>query len=134
MGETAVASSDVAVFESEQMATQAYAERADGMEGCLPELLGELPGDVEITSVEVDEFSFTPPAGVDDADAWQVAVTIEGKAGSQDEGLLVTVYSDLVVLRNGNTIPSVTTTDIATRCDLELRDQLVAAVAARMAQ
>jgi hypothetical protein len=139
MGDTAVASSDVAVFESEQMATQAYAEWADALEAdeadtCLPKLLGEPPGDVEITSVEVDELSFTPPAGVDDADAWQVAVTIEGKAGSQDEGLSVTVYSDLVVLRNGDTNPSVTTTDIATQFDPEVRDQLVAAVATRMAE
>jgi hypothetical protein len=139
MGETAVASSDVAVFESGQMATQALAERADGLEGdkadiCIPELLGELPGDTEITGAEVGELSFTPPPGVDDAAAWQFAITIQGEVGSQDEGLSVTVYADQVVFRNGDTIASVTTTDIAAPFDPELRDELVAAVAARMSE
>ena len=138
-GETPVASSDVAVFESEQMATQALAVRAGGLEGdkadiCIPELLGEPPADTEITGAEVGELSFTPPSGVDDAAAWQFAITIQGEGGSQDEGLSVTVYADQVVLRNGNTIASVTTTDIATPFDPELRDELVAAVAARMAE
>jgi len=139
MGETAVASSSVAVFESEQMATQAFAERAESLEGdqadtCLPELLGEPPGDVEMTSAEIGELSFTPPAGVDDAGAWQLAVQIEGKAGSQDEDLSVTVYGDLVALRNGDTITTVTTTDIASTFDPELRDQLVTAVAGRVSE
>jgi hypothetical protein len=135
----AVVSASVAVFESEQMTAQAFAERAAGFEGeeadtCIPELFGEPPGEAELTSAEVGELSFTPPAGVDTADAWQVAVTIDGMAGSQDEGLSVTAYGDQVMLRNGDTITTVTTTDIATPFDPELRDELVAAVAARMAE
>jgi hypothetical protein len=138
-GETAVVSAVVAVFESEQMAKQAFAERAAGFEdedanACLPQLFGEPPGDAELTSAEVGELSFTPPAGVDAADAWQVAVTVEEKAGSQNEGLSVTAYADQVMLRSGDTITTVTTTDLGTPFDPELRDELVAAVAGRMAE
>lgn len=138
-GETAaVVSASVAEFESEQMATQAFAERAASLKGdeadrCIPKLLGGPPADVEVTSAEVGELNVTTPPGVDEADAWQLAVTIEGKAGSQDEGLSVTVYGDQVMLRSGETITTVTTTDIAP-FDPELRDELVATVAGRMAE
>jgi hypothetical protein len=56
-----------------------------------------------------------------------------GKAGSQAEGLSVAAYVDLVQLRNGDQTAEVTTTDLQTPLDPELRDELVAAVAERMA-
>jgi hypothetical protein len=140
MGETAVASSDAQVFESEQMAADAVAEFAedlgnDAADTCMSEMLGEFEDeDVEITGAEVSELSFTPPPGVDDANAWQVVITVEGKAGSQAEGLSVPAYADLVQLRNGDETAEVTTTDIQTPFDPVLRDELVAAVAGRMAE
>jgi hypothetical protein len=138
MGETAVASSDAQVFENEQMAADAVAEFAEGLgneaaDTCMSEMLGGFEDeDVEITGAGVSELSFTPPPGVDDANAWQVVVTVEGKAGSQAEGLSVAAYADLVQLRIGVETAEVTTTDIQTPFDPELRDELVAAVAARM--
>jgi hypothetical protein len=139
MGEIAVASSHVQVFESEQMAAEGVADYDEALDGeqadtCMTELLGEFEDqEVEITRAKVGELSFTPPPGVDDANAWQVEVTVEGKAGGQAEGLSLTAYVDLVQLRNGAVAAEVTTTDIATPLDPELRDQLVAAVAGRMA-
>ncbi len=96
------------MFESEQTATQAFAERAAGFDGedadtCLPQLFGEPPG-IPNSPAPRRRASFSPPAGVDTADAWQLVVTIEGKAGSQDEGLSVTAYSDQVMLHSGDTI------------------------------
>jgi hypothetical protein len=140
MGETAVASSEAQVFETEQMAADAVAEFVEGLgneaaDTCMSEMLGEFEDeDVEITGAEVSELSFTPPPGVDDAYAWQVVVTVEGKAGSQAEGLSVPAYADLVQLRNGDETAEVTTTDIQTPFDPELRDELVAAVVGRMAE
>jgi hypothetical protein len=138
MGETTSASSDAEVFESEQMAAEAVARFTQALDGeeadtCMADLLGGLEDEnVEITGAEVGELSFTPPPGVDDAKAWQVTVTIEGKAGGQAEGVSVTAYFDLVQLRSGEETAEVTTGDILTPFDPELRDDLVAAVAARM--
>jgi hypothetical protein len=140
MGETATASSETQVFESEQMAAEAVAEFAEALDGeevdtCMTNWLAEFEDEeVEITGAEVGELSFTAPPGIDDANAWQVDVTIEGKAGSQAEGLSVSAYVDIVQLRNGDATAEVTTTDVATPFDPELRDQLVAAVAGHMAE
>jgi hypothetical protein len=139
-GETATASSEAQVFESEQMAAEAVADFAGALDGeeadaCMTNWLGKFEDeDVEITRAEVGELSFTPPPGVDDATAWQVDVTIEGKAGSQAEGLSVSAYVDIVQLRNGDATAEVTTSDIATPFDPELRDELVAAVAGHMSE
>jgi hypothetical protein len=102
MGETATASSGAEVFASEQMAAEAVAQFAEALEGekadtCMTDLLGEFEDeDVEITGAEVGELSFTPPSGVDDANGWQVVITIEGKAGSEAEGVSVTGYAELL--------------------------------------
>jgi hypothetical protein len=141
MGGTARASSQSQVFESEQMAAGWLAEFAAVLDSeeadtCMTDLLRAFSEDAnfEITGAEVGELSFTPPPGVDEAHAWQVEAAIEGKAGSQAEGLSVTAYADFVQLRNGDVTAEVSTTDIATPFDSELRDQLVAAVAARMSE
>jgi hypothetical protein len=140
MGETAMASSEAQVFEREQMAADAVANFAEALDReeadtCMTDRLGEFEDeDVEITGAEVGELSFTPPSGVDDANAWQVATTIEGKAGGQAEGVSVTAYFDLVQLRSGEKTAEVTTGDIAAPFDPELRDDLVAAVAGRMSE
>jgi len=138
MGETAEASSDAQVFETEQMAEQAVEELAEALEGgqagsCMNEMLGDLDDqDFEITLAELDELSFTPPPGVDYASGWEVAVTVEGKAGSQAEGVSATAYVDIVQLRKGATTAELTAVDVLTPFDPELRDELVAALADRM--
>jgi hypothetical protein len=78
--------------------------------------------------------SLAPPPGVDDAGAWQVAFTIEGKPGTQAVGVSVTAYIDFVQLRRGDTTVEVTTLDVPAPFDPELRDELVATVAARLAE
>jgi hypothetical protein len=90
--------------------------------------------DFEITGAEVSGLSFTPLSGVDDAKAWQVVISIEGKAGSQAEGVSATGYVDLVQLRSGAGVSEVTTGDVYSPFDAQTRDQLVAAVAGRMSQ
>jgi hypothetical protein len=140
MGETALASSDAEVFENEQMAAEAVAKFAQALDGeeadaCMTDLLGGFEDeDVEITGAEVGELSLTPPPGVDDAKAWQVTVTIEGKAGGQAEGVSVTGYFDLVQLRTGENTAEVTTGDLLTPFDPELRDDLIAALAERISE
>jgi hypothetical protein len=139
MGDTTTASSDAEVFENEQMASEAVERFAQALAGeeadtCMTDLLGEFEDEnVEITGAEVGELSFTPPPGVEDAKAWQVTVTIEGKPGGQAEGVSVTAYFDLVQLRSGEETAEVTTGDILTPFDPELRDDLIAAVAGHMA-
>jgi hypothetical protein len=140
MGETATASSDAKVFETEGMAADAIARFADAFDSaeadaCMSDFLGEFEDEsVEVTGAEVGELSFIPPSGVDDAEAWQVVINVEGKAGSQAEGVSATGYVDLVQLRSGAGISEVTTVDVFSPFDAELRDQLVAAVAGRMSE
>jgi hypothetical protein len=91
MGETAQASSEADVFESAEMAEAAVAEFTRGFgddeaSACMSEYLRELEDDqVELTQAEVGELSFTPPAGLDDASAFQAVVTVEGMPGTQQE-------------------------------------------------
>lgn len=138
MGETAEASSEADVFESEDTAAAAVSEFSEGFSSdeanaCMNEFLSEYEDEeIEVTEAEVGELNFTPPSGVDDASAWQVVITIEGKPGTQAEGVSVTGYVDFVQLREGTATAGVTTADILTPFDPELRDDLVAAVADRM--
>jgi hypothetical protein len=140
MGETATASSEAKVFETEEMAADAIARFASAFDSaeadaCMTDFLGEFEDEsVEIAGAEVGELSFTPPSGVDDAKAWQVAISIEGKAGSQADRVSATGYVDLVQLRSGAGISEVTTVDVFSPFDAGLRDQLVAAVASRMSE
>jgi hypothetical protein len=139
MGSTAQASSQAEVFESEEMAAAAVAEftqafASDEASACMNDYLGNLgDAEVEFTGAELGELSFTPPSGVDDASAWQVAVTVTGKPGTQAAGASVDAYIDFIQLREGERTAEVTTLDILSPFDPELRDDLVAAVAGRMA-
>lgn len=140
MGEAAEASSDAEVFESEGMAEAAVSEfteafSSEAANACMDELLGEFEDDtVEITEAELGELSFTPPAGVDEASAWQVVFTIEGKPGTAAAGVSVDSYIDLIQLRSGDATAEVNTLDILSPFDPVLRDELVAAVAGRMGE
>jgi hypothetical protein len=138
MGETTEASSEADVFESAEMAAAAVDEftrgfTSDDADACMSEYLGEFDDDeVEITKAEVGELSFTPPSGVDDASAWQVAFTVEGKPGTEAAGVSVTAYVELILVRKGAEIAQIKTGDILSPFDPELREELVAAVAGRM--
>jgi hypothetical protein len=140
MGETAEASSEAQVFESEKEAVDALEAFSDGMQSegideCMSELLtGEVDPDFEVGDVAAGELSFTPPAGVEDARAWQIAIPIEGKSGGESEGVSVTGYIDLIFLREGDAIGSVQTVDVLSPFDPQIRDELVDAVAGRMNQ
>jgi hypothetical protein len=139
-GETATASSEAEVFASEQMAAEAVAQFAEALDSeqadtCMTDVLGESEDeDFEITGAEVGELSFTPPSGADDANAWQVVFTIEGKPGSEAEGVSVTGYAELLQLRSGEKTSEVTTVGVPTPFDPDLRDDLVAVVAGRMSK
>jgi hypothetical protein len=138
MGESAEASSQSAVFDSEDAAAEAFEAFSAGMESesmneCMQKFIeegAETDVEVEIGDVELGELSFTPPAESDDAHAWQLAIPFEITSGA-GAGLSPTVYLDMVALRERNTIALVQAIDVLTPFDSELRDQLVAAVADR---
>jgi hypothetical protein len=138
MGEAAEASSEAEVFETEEMAAAAVAEFSQGFSSdeasdCISASFAEFEDDeVEVTGAEVGELSFTPPSGFEDASAWQVVFTVEGKPGTAAAGVSVDAYIDFVQLRKGDVAAEVTTLDILTPFDPALRDELVAAVAERM--
>jgi hypothetical protein len=139
MGETSQVSSETQVFESEEEAGDALEALSDGMQSegideCMGELLtGEIDADFEVGEVDVGELSFTPPQ-VEEANAWQIAIPIEGKPEGESEGDRITGYIDLVFLREGDTIATVQTLDVLTAFDSALRSELVDAVASRMTQ
>ena len=140
MGETAQASSEADVFESAETAEAALAEftrafSADETQGCMSEYVGEFEDDqIEITGVELGDLSFTPPAGVAEAGAWQMAITVEGKPGTDAAGISATVYSDFILLREGAATVAVTTQDVEAPFDPALRDELISAAAGRMTE
>ncbi len=131
------------VFANEQEAEDAMEQYSSGMnstgvEDCLQEFVEQnvesgSAGGTEFTVGEVDvgQFNVTPP-NVDESAAWQVVIPVEITSGVA-QGLSPSVYLELVVLRDGDTVASVNTSDVLTEFDAELRDQLVQAVAGRMA-
>jgi hypothetical protein len=138
MGESAQASSQAAVFDTEEGAAGSFDAFEAGMQSeaihqCVQKQIEEsavTDVDVEFGDIEVGELSFTPPAGSDEAGAWQLAVPFEIKSGA-GAGLSLTVFVDFVIVRQGETVILVATSDVFSSFDSELRDDLVAAVAAR---
>ena len=129
-GDSTEASSEVAVFESDQQAEDGMSEYATGMsssaaEDCFQDLIEEaLRGEkgFKLGEVDVGELSFTPP-DVDEAKAWQIVVPVEITSGA-GEGFSADAYVEQVMLREGDTVASVTTQDVLTEFDPELRNQL----------
>jgi hypothetical protein len=140
-GESAEVSSSATVFADEGQAEAWWDEytrgmSANGAEDCFQETIEDSFSEsgqsgVKVGEVDVGQLSFTPPAGVDDASAWQVVVPVEITSGA-GEGLSPNAYIEFVVLREGDTAAVVQTSDVLTEFEPELRDQLVAAVAGRM--
>jgi hypothetical protein len=136
-GETAEVSSESSVFKSEQMATDALAEAAAGYEreeadACLNELIPDPGAEFDFGELEMGPLSFTPPSGVDEAQAWQIAIPIEGAPGKGQEGVAVTLYADMVALREGDAIVLVQAFDLFSPFNTQLRDLLLKTIAGRM--
>lgn len=134
---TAEVSSDAAVWESEAEATKALEEFGAGMESesvneCLKTFIEEEAedDDFEVGDVEVGELSFTPPEGVDDALAYQIAIPVESTSG-ESEGLSATVYLDFIEFREGDLLVGIQTLDVLSPFDSELRDELLDSLAGR---
>ena len=137
----AEAFSTAAVFADEAQASAWMDEYTSGMtssgvEDCFQETIEESVSEsgesgFKLGEVDVGQLSFTSPANVDEASAWQLAVPVEITSGA-GKGLSPNVYIEFVVLREGDTAAVVQTEDVLTEFDPQLREQLVAAVAGRM--
>ena len=100
----------------------------------MSEYVGEFEDDqIEITGVRsLGDLSFTPPAGVAEAGAWQMAITVEGKPGTDAAGPL---GHRLLRLHPAPRRRSDRGRDDTRRRGavlLELRDELISAAAGRM--
>ncbi len=136
MGESTTAESEATVFKSESDAQGSLQEFADGMRGPTAEdcfgriikkaLRGE---DYKLGEVDIGELSFSAPEGVDEARAWQLVIPLEP---TSDQGINVTVYIDVLHVREGDVLASVTTQDVLSPFDADLRRKLVEVVAGRM--
>jgi hypothetical protein len=133
---SARASSDVGIFESEDEAEGAREAFLDGMasdrvDDCMKEFLEASFGEgFAVGDVEVGELTLPPP-DVEDASRWQVVIPIEVTSG-ESAGVSTTGYLDLVHLREGEVVATVTTLDVQAPFEQTLRDDLVQAVAERM--
>ena len=134
------ASSESEVFENEEAAADAISELTEGFGSdeastCMNEMLGEFEDEeVAITKAELQELDFTAPPGVDDANGWRIAFTIEGKEGTQSEGATAVAYIDLIQIRSGETTAELSTLDVEQPFDAEMRDELLGVVADRLSE
>jgi hypothetical protein len=141
--DSAEATSDVVIFEDDQQAVDALSEHSDGLSGttaedCFQDLVEEAvkeegnEGDIKLGEIDIGELSFTPP-DVDEAKAWQIEMPVEITSGV-GKGFEPSVYIELVTLREGNTTAVLTTQDVLTEFDRDLRDKLVQTLADRMSE
>jgi hypothetical protein len=143
-GESTEASSTAVIFEDEQQAEDAMKEHSDGLGGtaaedCFQDLVEEAmrkeggdQGDFKLGEIDIGELSFTPP-DVDEAKAWQIVMPVEITSGV-GKGFEPNVYLELVVLREADTVAVLTTQDVLTEFDRDLRDKLVQTMAGRMSE
>lgn len=128
----AEASSSSAVYESAAQAEAALDEYATGFESkaedCLrTSLEAELSkDDPKLDEVEVGELNVTNPPDVEEMRAWQVVVTFSTKDFSPS------AYIDLIQLREGEQLVQLTTYDVLSAFDSELRNTLLETLANRM--
>jgi hypothetical protein len=119
------------VFATEQMAVEELEILADQVERehverCITDLLGRHPDAPEIRA-DLRGIRVPPPSGVDEARAWQVAISYD------DEEAPFTAYDQMVVLRDGSTTAFVLTWSFLTPFNPVLRNELLETVARRMA-
>jgi hypothetical protein len=139
-GDSTEATSDVVIFKNEQQSVDAMSEHSEGLGGtaaedCVQDLVEQAvkqEGGFKLGEIDVGELSFTPP-GVDEAKAWQIVIPVEITSGV-GEGFEPNVYLELVTLREGDTVAVLTTQDVLTEFDRELRGKLVQTIAGRMSE
>jgi hypothetical protein len=140
-GDSTEAISDVVIFKSEQQAEDAMSEHAEGLAGaaaedCVQDLVEEAfkeEGGFKLGEIDVGELSFTPLPGVDEAKAWQIVIPVEITSGV-GKGFEPDVYLELVILREGDTVAVLSTQDVLTEFDRDLRDKLVQTIEGRMSE
>jgi hypothetical protein len=139
-GDSPSASSDATIFRNDQQAEDEMSKLATGFnriaaEGCFQDLTEEALKDekgFKLGDVDIGELRFTPP-DVDEAKAWQIVVPVEITSGAA-KGFSPDVYLDFVVMREGDAVATVTTEDVFSAFDEDLRNQLVQKVAGRMSE
>jgi hypothetical protein len=142
-GDSTEATSNVVIFKDDQQAEDAMSEHAEGMGGtatedCVQDLVEEAlrkggsTGRFKLGEIDVGELNFTPPT-VDEAKAWQIVIPVEITSGV-GKGFEPDVYLELVTLRQGDTVAVLSTQDVLTEFDRDLRDKLVQAMAGRMSE
>jgi hypothetical protein len=85
----------------------------------------------ELGAADVRDLHLRRVPAVEEVRAWEVVIPVRVTSGPT-KGVSASVYFDAVLLRNGNRLAYVQTSDVASPADSGLRDQLVRTVAARM--
>jgi hypothetical protein len=134
-GESAEASSEAQITKTADQATAGMGTLKTGLGGprtkdCLRDAIGN-PEGAKIGEIDVGELKATPPANVDEAQAWEIAIPVELTSGAT-KGLSASVYIDVVFLRQDNIVGTVSTVDVLSPLDETLRAHLVRTVARRM--
>ena len=88
---------------------------------------------VKLGDVSVGELNVTAPESVAETKAWQLALDIEVTSGDL-KGESITAYLDLVALREGDSIATLSAQDVLSPFDSDLRNQLLETLAAMTAQ
>jgi hypothetical protein len=136
-GESARASSRAGITKTAAQAADTMRRLATGLaepgtKDCVRGAIGSTPG-YKVGEIDVGELKATPPAGVDEGQAWEIVVPVEVTSGAT-KGLAASVYVDAVFLRKGNIVGSVSTVDVLSPLDDALRAHLVRTVARRMSE
>jgi hypothetical protein len=136
-GESAEASSQAQITKTadeaaEGMRKQKRALGGPGTKDCLRDAIGDTPG-AKVGDIDVGELKATPPANVDEGQAWEIVVPVELTSGAT-KGLSASVYIDVVFTRKDNIVGTVSTVDVLSPLDETLRAHLVRTVAGRMSK
>jgi hypothetical protein len=134
-GESAEASSKGQITKTPAQAEDGMRQLATGLaapgtKDCVRDAIGSTPG-YKVGDIDVGKLKATPPANVDEAQAWEIVVPVEISSGAT-KGLSASVYIDLVYMRKDNIVGSVSTVDVLSPLDEALRAHLVRTVARRM--
>jgi hypothetical protein len=136
-GDSANASSQARITEAASQATDGMKRVSRGlssaaMKDCLRDAFDKAPS-FNVGEIEVGELKSKPPSNVDAARAWEIVIPIEITSG-EFKGLSSSAYIDIVYLRKGSVVASVTTSEVVSSLDDSLRAHLVRTVAKRMSE
>lgn len=136
-GESAEASSQAQITKTPDEAADGMRKQKKALGGprtkdCLRDAIGNTPG-AKVGDIDVGELKATPPANVDEDQAWEIVVPVELTSGAT-KGLSASVYIDVVFLRKDNIVGTVSTVDVLSPLEDALRAHLVRTVASRMSK